>query len=474
MSRRITNLIEVARRRRLSPWSVLTLTVLLLEHQLVNKISGFLFRRAFRSHDKPRFLAAVDTINENGCASLSSTMATSVVLKIAYDGLHFYGWTAGNAYNNEEDDDEYRPIPYSSLTLATRSRRRSYRRNGMILSYEQQLPNRVNTNIRTVQKTFEKAFAKMYGDVPLHFITVEGCSRTDRGVSAKNLVAHVYCSKTINNITTARPISPTDPNFETLPFRGDLQQIIYVLNRMIPMDVRVTDASYMPSSTEKSIFHPTLSAVSKTYQYKFSVPQPGNIYDPLQWRHMWNIQPSSYFDCIQAQQVCQLFLGTHDFQAFQGALRGSDRHQGGDSKANTVCTISKLRVEEEELTYLKDGPPAYFMDRGMIVGSTKLKTTTYVVTLTGNRFLYKMCRFIVGVILAAGCGKITPVEIQNALQSGTWEESLDEFLAVSTNESRLNSCHQQQQKFQCAPAHGLLLSHVEYPDDISPKWLHSK
>ena len=472
MSRRITNVIEVVRRRRLSPWSVLILTVLFLEHKLVYKISGFFFQRSVRSHDTPRFLAAKDTINENGCVS---TMATSVVLKIAYDGLHFYGWTAGNAYSNEEeDDDEYRPIPYSSPTLATRSRRRSYRRNGMILSYEQQLTNRVNTNIRTVQKTLEKAFAKMYGDVPVHYITVEGCSRTDRGVSAKHLVAHVYCSKTINNITAARPISPTDPNFETLPFHGDLQQIIYVLNRMIPMDVRVIDASYMPTSTESSTFNPTLSAVSKTYQYKFSVSQPGNIYDPLQWRHVWNVQSSSNFDCIQAQQACQLFHGTHDFQAFQGALRGSDRHQVDDSKANTICTISQLRVDEEEPTYLNDGPPACLMDQGMIVGSTKLKTTTYVVTLTGNRFLYKMCRFIVGVILAAGCGKVTPVEIQKALQSGTWKESSDEFVAVSTNEKGQIPCHQQQRKFQCAPAHGLLLSHVEYPDDISPIWLHSK
>jgi len=46
--------------------------------------------------------------------------ATSVVLQIAYDGLHFHGWTAANSDEEENEDDDVednRPIPYLGDTF---------------------------------------------------------------------------------------------------------------------------------------------------------------------------------------------------------------------------------------------------------------------------------------------------------------------------------------------------------------------
>jgi len=38
--------------------------------------------------------------------------------------------------------------------------------------------------------------------------------------------------------------------------------------------------------------------------------------------------------------------------------------------------------------------------------STSFVVDNYMIVLRGDRFLYKMCRFIVGIIVAAGYGKV--------------------------------------------------------------------
>jgi tRNA U38,U39,U40 pseudouridine synthase TruA len=63
-----------------------------------------------------------------------------------------------------------------------------------------------------------------------------------------------------------------------------------------------------------------------------------------------------------------------------------------------------------------------------------------------------MCRFVVGIIVAAGYGKVSLESIHSALQTGSWEGS-----NLKPN-------------FECAPSHGLVLYNVEYPEALSPKW----
>ena len=102
------------------------------------------------------------------------------------------------------------------------------------------------------------------------------------------------------------PTSPTDEDFKPLPFQSDIRKMIYALNKMLPPDVRIADASTMPTMNvdvtkrnhddnydkdennangiERRLsfpFHPSLDSVSKTYSYTFSI---GELYDPLQRR----------------------------------------------------------------------------------------------------------------------------------------------------------------------------------------------
>ncbi len=120
-----------------------------------------------------------------------------------------------------------------------------------------------------------------------------------------------------------------------------------------------------------------------------------------------------------------MLQGRHDFASFQGAARGSDDKRKRLDQ-NSVCYLSHVSVTHT---------------------SSWLQTNTYTVTVTGDRFLYKMVRFFVGALVAVGRDQLTTEDIMRVLESGnrgntTWE---------------------------CAPSHGLMLHDVKYDDHID--WL---
>ena len=101
------------------------------------------------------------------------------------------------------------------------------------------------------------SLAKIYGNISPENIMIDSCSRTDAGVHASCSVVHFYCLSNRQNDSTdfmatnktwsqLRPSSPTDPNFAPLPFDSNLSKLVYVLNRMLPPDVRVIASSPAP------------------------------------------------------------------------------------------------------------------------------------------------------------------------------------------------------------------------------------
>ncbi len=211
-----------------------------------------------------------------------SSPKTSAVFRITYDGLLFHGWSAAN-------DGSLTNLPIDeNIGLNKRSRSRRNRNNPSVKKGE----------VRSVQGTIRAALAKLYGNVDVERVIVEGSSRTDGGVSSKHNIALIYClndkkegdkgSLSIAGKRLPHPISPTDEGFKPLPFGSDLNQMLYALNRMLPPDVRILDACTLPVKREEEHsvenirpFHPSLDTKIKTYTYKFSV---GELYDPLQYR----------------------------------------------------------------------------------------------------------------------------------------------------------------------------------------------
>lgn len=147
----------------------------------------------------------------------------------------------------------------------------------------------------------------------------------------------------------------------------DKQKFIRSINGILPEDIKVL-------SIIKTNLHARFSAKKKTYVYKMYV---SNIELPLQ-KDALQISPNLNFKNMK--KFLKLIKGTHDFLGF--------RASGGENET-TVRTIYSAKLK-------KQGNYIYF-------------------SVTGNGFLYKMVRNIVGTMLKIGEGKINLKELKQTL-----------------------------------------------------------
>jgi tRNA U38,U39,U40 pseudouridine synthase TruA len=417
---------------------------------------------------------------------------TSAVLKIAYDGTHFCGWT-GSTHRVSTRHNSQASHDGSNRKQSRRSRTLQRKGSGF---------TRGEGSIRTVEQALKISLAKVYGNIPTEGIMFDSCSRTDKGVHATSLVVQFYClacdredfdidSPSNNTWARLRPNSSTDTNFLPLPFDSNLSKLVFVLNRMLPPDVRVVAASPAPevpkhtpirSSCENDVlsgkqpnvelsFHPTLHVKSKTYTYQFAV---GPIQDPLRSDFIWHLDGSSQravgmngqrFCLKRAIKAANVFveqIQPRDYSAFRSAFRGNERRRA----QSPVCTIWKCELVREPTEILpswdpfsgnksinlKHGSRLSDVDKSFVAGSTydPVNVGTYTFVITGDRFLYKMVRNIVGAIVAAACGHIEVDDIRNSLTTPAHDD--DSVRRI------------------CAPARGLALCNVEFPESIVFDW----
>lgn len=328
---------------------------------------------------------------------------TSALLKISYDGGRFTGWSNAN--------------------------------KGSVLGPD----GRPKGFVRSIQGTIQDSLSRLYGNLP---VVVEGCSRTDKGVHARCMIAQFYCyDPSLWNETSfldgatmhafsvpgkkqPHPWNATDSSyFKPLP-TIDLLSIQYKLNRMLPADVRIVDIAPLPTSPtskipiQQLVFHPTLSSSSKTYQYTLST---GVIHDPTQSRSVWHVGDAPLNVSAMEQASRLVLLGRHDFSAFRGAPRSqTDRIRMEEQ--STICNIMAVNVQVDEAR------------------SWRNKTQVYIVTVSGDRFLYKMVRFLVGALVSVGRKDLSVQDLRKTMEAGQREGSL----------------------FECAPAKGLVLFDVTY------------
>lgn len=149
---------------------------------------------------------------------------------------------------------------------------------------------------------------------------------------------------------------------------------IAALNGVLPATIRVLRCRYIPEN-----FHARFSAKGKTYRYRIWA---GPILPPLELKRVWHVPAPLDLDLLAA--AGKRFVGKHDFAAF-AANRGKQEE-------NTVRTIWSLEV------------------RG--------RAGNLTVEISGDGFLYKMVRLIVGAMVQASLRKIKVAEIEAALRSG--------------------------------------------------------
>lgn len=253
----------------------------------------------------------------------------------------------------------------------------------------------------TIQGELQAALGRVTGESPLP----QGSGRTDAGVHALGQVASFELHANI----------PPD----------NLQR---ALNRTLPPAIRIIE-----SRTVASAFHARHSAVAKTYEYRvFREP----ICPPFLAHYVHACAWPMDFQLLQ--RSAGLFEGIHDFLSFAatdpdqatralpaGATLDEDRDPasalgpGPIGKQGSIRTILSSRWEQRQF------------EEGSLL----------VYRVRGNGFLHHMVRNMVGTMLDVGRGHL---EI----------EKLPEILAARSRSAAGPT----------APAKGLFLHSVEYPD----------
>jgi tRNA pseudouridine38-40 synthase len=149
-------------------------------------------------------------------------------------------------------------------------------------------------------------------------------------------------------------------------------------------------------------FHPRFDAVARRYRYTLFCQAER---DPLRERYSWRVWPVAQMPDMQ--ETAQLFLGEHDFSAF------------GAPPNPTSSTVRKV------------------MQAGW-----KLCEPGLCFEICANAFLYHMVRRLVYIQVLVGQGKLALENVRHSLATG------------------------QMPTPGIAPAHGLALVEVEYPDRV--------
>src|SRR5277367_2472695 len=200
-----------------------------------------------------------------------------------------------------------------------------------------------------VQEKIEAAFGKMFPSVK----RIHSSSRTDTGVHALGMVAHVEI-----------------PRAE---FKMPVARLALALNAFLPDDIRVLSAVRAPEK-----FHARFDATGKQYRY-FVWNHPAM--NPLLQNRAWHFPMK--LDPAKMRAAAKLFVGEHDFKSF-AATRSYEMES--NVRTLTRCDIKKSGAQ---LTFV----------------------------IEGDGFLYKMCRGIVGTLMQIGQGKIPLAKVADILAS---------------------------------------------------------
>ena len=147
----------------------------------------------------------------------------------------------------------------------------------------------------------------------------------------------------------------------------DKHKFLRSINGILPVDIKVL-------SVQETTIHARFTAKKKTYCYKMYV---SNVELPL-YSNALQITPNLDFKSMK--KFLKLLVGEHDFKGFMAS---------GSKVETTVRTIysAKLKKENQYLNFY----------------------------ITGNGFLYKMVRNIVGTMLKIGEGKLNLKELKTNL-----------------------------------------------------------
>jgi tRNA pseudouridine38-40 synthase len=149
------------------------------------------------------------------------------------------------------------------------------------------------------------------------------------------------------------------------------------VNRLLPRGIRLMSVEEVHCS-----FHPRFDAIRKTYEYRIF---RGEVFSPFDCRyihhHPFPMDDSKFI------AMAPLLEGKHDFGAFAAS---DDRDEAAQSKVRTIFSSRAARTGD-----------------------------TLIYRVTGSGFLKHMVRNIVGTLLEAGKGNVSPEQLREFLSGGS-------------------------------------------------------
>ncbi len=192
-----------------------------------------------------------------------------------------------------------------------------------------------------------------------------GWQRQEKAITIQQILEEklqILLKHTVECVASGRTDAGVSAYFQPVHFETNKQieteKFLRSLNAILPEEIKAM-------SIVESNIHARFSAKKKTYVYKMYVSK---IDLPL-YSSLMRIDPNLNFKAMQ--KFCRLIVGTHDFLGFRAS---------GGINDSTIRTIYSAKLKKEGLNL-----------------------NFYI---TGNGFLYKMVRNIVGTMLEIGKGKI--------------------------------------------------------------------
>jgi tRNA pseudouridine38-40 synthase len=199
-----------------------------------------------------------------------------------------------------------------------------------------------------VQQKVEESIAKIFPSVT----RIHSSSRTDTGVHALGMVAHVEIPKS--------------------EFKMEVRKLALALNSSLPPDIRILSAT-----RARADFHARFQAKGKQYRYLvWNHP----VMNPLIRHQAWHVARTLNVKAMR--HAATLFVGKHDFRSFTA--------NRGDELEDAVRTVTRCHLKRS----------------GCLL----------TVIIEGDGFLYKMCRGMVGTLVQIGLGKFSETEITRMLE----------------------------------------------------------
>ena len=246
----------------------------------------------------------------------------------------------------------------------------------------------------TIQSELERCLMQITC-LDRELLCLGAAGRTDVGVHARKQVFHFYTKE---------------------PLKDELN-FMRACNRLLNEDVRVVEIA-----KPHPMFHSRFHAIEKTYRYTIDFGLP---HSPFHRTTALSVGYREY-DMKLLEEACKVFVGTHDFAAFMNRSRDGKNLERNSER--TIYSFDVIRGGGEE-----EGGERYEDPSSSLV----------YLYVTGNGFLYKQVRNMVGAILSVAGGRYTIDDLK------LFMEKKDRKLIP-----------------MAAPAKGLCLYDVKYPDEM--------